>query len=150
MLKKFLFVSSIALSLPVLASATTTMTLMSFIDTFVIPGLSKALVVIMAVAVVMFVYYVVKYFITTGAKSRAEAGLYILYSLLGFFIILSFWGLVYIVQNTFNLGNSGNTPQNWSSLSNIFPSNGGSGSGGASGQSNQNQYTSPNGGTNTP
>lgn len=72
----------------------------------------------MVFAVVVFVYYVIKYFIMPN-EDRKEAGNYVMYSIIGFFVIASFWGLVNIVKNTFALDNSGG--QSWSQLNSIFP-----------------------------
>ena len=87
------------------------------------------LVLMMAVAVVMFVFYVIKYFIIADAN-RVDGGKYVMYSLIGFFVILSFWGLVNILLNTFGLKNDSNRPSGWTSFTNIFPG-GNSGSGGS-------------------
>ena len=81
--------------------------------------LQQFLLLLVGVAVVMFIYYIIKYFITPDAE-RKEAGTYLMYSILGFFIIFSFWGLVNILQNTFNLGNSTH-PASWSSFFGLFP-----------------------------
>lgn len=80
--------------------------------------LNLALGLMMGVALVMFVFYVIKYFIMPN-EDRKEAGSYVMYSLIGFFVILSFWGLVNIVQNTFGLQNERNS--NWSQIYSIFP-----------------------------
>lgn len=82
--------------------------------------LSQILFLLMAVAVVMFVWNVIKYFIRPDAD-RKEAGNYVMYSVIGFFVIMSLWGLVNILGNTFGLGNENNQPQSWQSFSNIFP-----------------------------
>ncbi len=67
-----------------------------------------AIILIIGLAVVMFVWNVYKYFIAGGdnAESKKEAGLYVMWSVIGFFVILSFWGLVAILTNTFKLENS--------------------------------------------
>lgn len=78
-----------------------------------------ALLFLMAVAVVVFVYYVIRYFIIS-TENRKEAGPYVMYSVIGFFVILSFWGLVNILLNTFGFQN-GYQPQTWQSLQSIFP-----------------------------
>jgi len=87
--------------------------------------LNEALVLLMALSVVIFVWYVIKYFVLPNEK-RSEGANYIMYSLIGFFVILSFWGLVNILQNTFGLNNTTNRPQSWASFSNLFPSGSGS------------------------
>ncbi len=67
-----------------------------------------AVIIIVSLAVLMFVYNVFKYFIAGGddVGAKKEAGLYVMYSVIGFFVILSLWGLVYILTNTFNLTNN--------------------------------------------
>jgi hypothetical protein len=98
------------------------------IITLIIKYLNVALVLFMGAAVVIFVYHVIKYFILPNAD-RSEAGSYVLYSVIGFFVILSFWGLVNVLQNTFGLQNENHKPSSWASFSNLFPG-GGSSSGG--------------------
>ena len=83
--------------------------------------LNTALFLIMAFALVAFVFFVVRYFIVSEAN-RAQAAPYVMYSLIGFFVILSFWGLVNILQNTFGLKNEDNRPASWTSFTNLFPS----------------------------
>jgi hypothetical protein len=90
------------------------------IVTLVISYLNVALVLFMGAAVVIFVYHVIKYFILPN-ENRSEAGSYVLYSVTGFFVILSFWGLVNILQNTFGLQNENYKPASWASFSNLFP-----------------------------
>jgi hypothetical protein len=100
---------------------------LSDIIILLISYLNVALVLMMGVAVVIFVYYVIKYFILPN-ENRSEAGSYVLYSVIGFFVILSFWGIVNVLQNTFGLQNDRNRPASWASFSNLFPG-GGSNSG---------------------
>ncbi len=109
-----------ALSLPVITfAAATTKTLVGLVQV-IIPYLNLALYLMMSFAVIMFVFYVIKYFVLPNEK-RGEGNMYVMYSLLGFFVILSFWGLVNILLNSFDLANKDNTPSNWGALSNIFP-----------------------------
>jgi hypothetical protein len=49
-----------------------------------------------------------------------------MYAVIGFFVVLSFWGIVNIVQNTFGLGNNYYAPRSWSSFGNLFPNSSGS------------------------
>ncbi|MEK7642040.1 MAG: hypothetical protein AAB365_03570 [Patescibacteria group bacterium] len=101
---------------------------LAWVINIIIGYINQALVLLMGVAVIIFVYYVVKYFILPN-ENRSEAGSYVMYSLIGFFVILSFWGLVNILQGTFGLQNDTNRPAGWSSFTNIFP--GGSSSSGS-------------------
>jgi len=60
------------------------------------------LYLLVALAVIFIVWNVVRYFI--GGKegeSRGPAGLNILWGLIGLFVIISLWGLVNILLNTF-------------------------------------------------
>ena len=99
--------------------SSTNLTLCSVIDR-VVGYLNQILFLLIALSVVVFVYYVFKYFIQPNEK-RGEAGSYVLYSVIGFFVILSLWGLVTILQNTFGIGNAGYAPNSWSNVSSIFP-----------------------------
>ena len=90
--------------------------------TKIVGYLNQALVLLMGVAVVFFVFYVIKYFILPN-ENRKEAGSYVLFSVLGFFVILAMWGLVNILSNTFGLENNAPT---LNTLHNLFPSSGGS------------------------
>ncbi len=74
----------------------------------VIQYFNWALVLLMGFAVLMFTWYVIKYYVLPN-EDRKEAGQYVMYSVIGFFVILSLWGLVNILSNTFGgLGNSSN------------------------------------------
>lgn len=59
---------------------------------------------IISLAILTFIWNVYRYFFTE--KGREEAPKYVLYSVLGFFVILSIWGLVNLVSNTLNLGDN--------------------------------------------
>jgi hypothetical protein len=118
MKNKYLIVSAIALLLPSMALATTTTNLNGVIS-LIASYLNSALALLMGVATIMFVFYVIRYFIQPNVVERAEASKYIMWSLIGFFIILSFWGIVNILISTFDFGQ--NSPSSWSNFSNIFP-----------------------------
>lgn len=120
-MKKYVQIATVySLTLaPLLASAATNQTLKDVIGT--IAGyLDLALKLIMGLAVLFFVWNVVKYFIiNSDSAKRAEAAQYVMWSLIGFFVILSLWGLVNILMSTFSLNN--NTPGSLTSLPNLFP-----------------------------
>lgn len=81
--------------------------------------LDLALKVLMGLAVVYFVWSIIKYFISPGSsENRKEAGAYVMWSFVGFFVIISLWGIVNILSSTFNLGS--NAPQ-WASMQDLFP-----------------------------
>ena len=125
--KKILYTAStIALGVPfVTCAASRTLSDLTY---KIIGYLNQALVLLMGVAILIFVWNVIKYFIRAD-EDHKEAAPYVMWSVIGFFVILSFWGLVNILQGTFGLQNSINKPTSWSDLSNLFPTGGGSSSG---------------------
>lgn len=77
----------------------------------IIDIINNALVpLLLAVAFIVFLFGVYKYFIADAEKDteREEGRKFVLYGIIGFVIILSVWGLVAIVKNTFNLTTSSN------------------------------------------
>lgn len=69
--------------------------------TLVTEYLNIGLMLIISLAVVVFVWNVFIYFFTE--KDHKEAGMYVMYSVIGFFIIFSFWGLVQVLRNSLQL-----------------------------------------------
>jgi hypothetical protein len=104
-----------------IAHAATTATLGSIIEDKIVPLLDQVLVLIMAVAVVVFVWQVIRYFVLTAETDRKNAGLYVMYSIIGFFVVLSLWGIVNVLSGTFGISNTTNNPGTWASFRAIFP-----------------------------
>jgi glucan phosphoethanolaminetransferase (alkaline phosphatase superfamily) len=125
-MKKLSMLTFTAILNPVLAFAQTGGANLSSLISLIMYYLNLVLYLIMAIAVVLFVFYVVKYFMADSGEKRREGGLYIMYAVIGFFVVLSFWGIVNIVQNTFGLGNNYYAPRSWSSFGNLFPNSSGS------------------------
>jgi hypothetical protein len=70
-----------------------------------------ALPVLIAIAFIVFLWGVYKYFIL-GAANESEKGegrTWVMWGVVGFVVIFSIWGLVNIVINTFGLQTGGNT-----------------------------------------
>ncbi len=57
--------------------------------------------VLISLAVVYIIWNVVHYFIRPGADDRKTSGMNILWGIVGLFIIMSIWGLVNLLINTF-------------------------------------------------
>jgi predicted membrane channel-forming protein YqfA (hemolysin III family) len=112
-----IYVSLLAL-VPSVALAATNMKLSDLVGK-IAQYFNQTLYLLMGFAVVMFVYYVIKYFIQPEKVNKAEAAQYVLWSIVGFFIILSLWGLVNILISTFDLGTG--SPSTWTGLNNLFP-----------------------------
>lgn len=69
--------------------------------------------VLFAIAFLVFIWGVYKYFIlgATEEKSREDGRTFVMWSIIGFVVILSVWGLVNIVTSTFNLTTGGTGPK---------------------------------------
>ena len=117
-MKKISNLIPIAILFPFFASAATTMKL-SDLFVKVAKYFNLALFLLMGFAILAFVYNVVVKFIATSSVKKAEASLYVLWSVIGFFVVFSMWGLVNILISTFDFGTG--SPQSWSDINNLFP-----------------------------
>ncbi len=125
MKKLYRYLIGIAVFFPAVAFAAGNMDLRGLILK-VTDYTNDVLFLMMGIAIVMFTFYVIKYFIKADAE-RAEGAKYVMYSVIGFFVLLSFWGIVNILQNTFGLQNESNNQSSWNSITNLFPGSGGGG-----------------------
>lgn len=57
--------------------------------------------ILVALAVIYIVWNVVQYFIKSEGGDRTAAGMNIIWGIVGLFVIVSIWGLVNILTNTF-------------------------------------------------
>lgn len=57
--------------------------------------------IIIGLAIVWIIFYSFKYFIADGEEGRTKGGMSVLFGVIGLFVILSIWGLVYILINSF-------------------------------------------------
>jgi bacteriorhodopsin len=67
--------------------------------------------ILIAFAVIWIIYNVVRYIIKSDSEDRKPIGMSILYSIVGLFVILSIWGLVRILTNTFRTDTTAPTNQ---------------------------------------
>lgn len=65
-----------------------------------------AIYILVGLAVIFIIYNTVFYFIRPVGDSRKDSGLAILWGIVGLFLIISIWGLVNILVNTFSTDNS--------------------------------------------
>ena len=99
-ISKISFVSSILL-VPIVMFAQVKD--LNYLAKLIVGYINTGIYLIIVLAVVVFTWNIYKYFIVADPANKKEAGMYVLYSIIGFFIILSFWGLVYILKNTLKL-----------------------------------------------
>jgi hypothetical protein len=104
-MKKFAAVAASVLAFPFSASAQLTTELKNANDilSFIKSALNVALPLIIAAAVVWFVWSMFQYFVRGDEEQKAAAKTQVLYSIIGIFFMVSVWGLVNILYNTFNL-----------------------------------------------
>jgi hypothetical protein len=68
--------------------------------------LSEALPVLVALGVVYFIWGVIQYFIADSEEAKNTGKDRIIYGIIGLAVVISVWGLVYLITETFNLQRS--------------------------------------------
>lgn len=107
-MKKFGYAAVLSAALP-LSAAAASITDLNSIVIFIKNLLNTILPLIIAVAVVYFVYGVFKYVMSGDDAAKEVARDKIVYGIVGLFIMISVWGLVNILVNTFGLQNTAPT-----------------------------------------
>lgn len=70
--------------------------------------LNAVVPVLIALAVLYFVWGVVQYVISDDEEAKAKGKDRIIFGIIGLAVIIGLWGLVNLLKNTFNLNNTGN------------------------------------------
>jgi uncharacterized membrane protein YuzA (DUF378 family) len=82
-------------------------TFKDLINTTIIGGILTPLVyLLIGLSVVIFIYGVFKFTIQDQEKSKQEGKDFMIWGIVGIFVMVSVWGLVSILTNTFKLDNS--------------------------------------------
>ena len=71
---------------------------------------------LLAIAVVVFIWGVIKYVVASSPDDKAAGRGYIIYGIIGIVVILSIFGLVKLVQNIFGIGNTQLTGNDFPSI----------------------------------
>lgn len=81
-------------------------TFADIINNVFVNGLLRPVVpLLVGVAVVVFIYGVLTTILSEGGEKKEEGKQYMLWGIIGIFVMVSVWGLVAIVSNTFQLDN---------------------------------------------
>ena len=74
----------------------------------VIGGLVNTIIpILIAAAIAYFIYGVVRFVIASDADDKGKARSIVIQGIIGLFVIVSVWGLVGVIQNSFGLGTGG-------------------------------------------
>jgi glucose uptake protein GlcU len=100
----FLFLILSVVSVPVLAA--TPKNLKSLINDIFIGGMLKPVVpLLVGLAVVVFIYGVLITMFSEGGEKKEDGKKFMFWGIIGIFVMVSVWGLVAVVQSTFQLDN---------------------------------------------
>lgn len=104
-MKKFISFGALMFSLPFITSAVVVAepaTAFSVIGQ--VGGILGVIIpILITLAVVYFVWSVIQYTVSSDEEAKKKAKSGIITGLIGLFIILSFWGIVRVIQNTFGV-----------------------------------------------
>ncbi len=101
--------SSAVLFLPAIVSIAAPTDFKSLInDVFILGILRPVVPLLIGLAVVLFVYGVIIFMFSEGGEKKEEGKSYMIWGIVGIFVMVSVWGLVSILISTFQLNN---TPQ---------------------------------------
>lgn len=73
--------------------------------------LNTVITILIILAVVYFIWGVISSVIAKGGEDKTKANNMIKNGLIGLFLIVAFWGIIRIVQNTFGIDNSNQIEQ---------------------------------------
>ncbi len=69
--------------------------------------------ILIVAGIAYFIYGIVTIVIAKGAEGKEEGKKHMINGLIGLFVIIAFWGIIRIVQNTFNLDSSNQLQQQY-------------------------------------
>ncbi len=101
---KKVLISSLAFAMPLMALAETLEDIVSTVRDLV----NTIVPLFMVVAVAVFLWGIVKYITAAGDEEKAKSARgYIIYGLIGVFVMVAFWGIIQVVASTFDIETGG-------------------------------------------
>ena len=95
------FIIPSVIAIPALAVSTT---FKELINNVIINGILKSVVsLLISLAVVVFIYGVLTTMLSEGGEKKEDGKQYMLWGIIGIFVMVSMWGIVAVLQSTFNL-----------------------------------------------
>ena len=61
--------------------------------------------ILISLTIIVFIFGILKFMKSSDSKERGEGKMYMLWGIIGIFVMVSVWGLVNILQNSFDLNN---------------------------------------------
>lgn len=81
------------------------MTFKTLVEGTIVPIFDQAIIPLLyAIAFIAFLIGIVRYFFFGGEEAREKGKAFIVWGLVGFFVIFSIWGIVKLLLTSFNLG----------------------------------------------
>ena len=103
-MKKIIYVFSLASislgAIPVLAA---TSNFKELVDLIISSVLKPIVPLLVGLAVVVFIYGVIIIMFSEGGEKKEQGKMYMIWGIIGIFVMVSVWGLVNILQSTFQL-----------------------------------------------
>ena len=88
------------LALPTLAGAQTLFNTLGLVSQF----LNAAIAIFVTLAILIFFWGLIKYLMGEGAEGKAEGLKIMLMGVITIFVMVSIWGIIRLLQNTFKVG----------------------------------------------
>ena len=101
---KKVLISSLAFAMPLMALAATLTDIL-----ITVRDLTNTIVpLFMVIAVAVFLWGIVQYITASGDEEKAKSARgYIIYGLIGVFVMIAFWGIITVVATTFGISTGG-------------------------------------------
>ncbi len=94
----FSSLSGLVLALPLVASAADLMSTLVLVNRF----LNGLIGVIITIAIIVFFWGLVRYLTDVG-EAKHQGLLIMMYGLIAIFVMVSIWGIIHLLQNTFGI-----------------------------------------------
>ena len=91
--------SALVLTLPIIASAQDLFGVLIFVNRF----LNGLVGIIITIAIIVFFWGLVSYLTNVGEEKHAGL-IRMFYGLIAIFVMVSIWGIIHLLQNTFQIG----------------------------------------------
>ncbi len=108
---KKVLIASLAFAMPLMALAATLKDILTTVRDLV----NTVVPLFMVIAVAVFLWGIVKYITAAGDEEKAKSARgYIIYGLIGVFVMVAFWGIIQVVASTFGITTGGTiAPPTW-------------------------------------